>query len=511
MSEPAASREVPAAWSAAAGLAAFAFCLAFTPAFPGDGDAAEFTLALALRGVPHPTGYPLYVLLGHAWVTLLHALGAGWAHAANAWSAAGAGAAAGLLHALAARLVPGSVPLPRAGRALLAGVPVALLLFDPAFLREATVAEVGSWQVAAVTGLALAAFGALRALAAPPAGLAERELRRRLFVLGLAAGASLAHHATSVFFVVPIVAAVVFARVRARRTGFATTLAAWAGLALPLLAHLHTAWRAWRPAAFQWPLLEPSWPSVLAHATGRVFSVYLGGFAPRPEEARLLVTAVAPLAVPGLLLAGVVLARERLSPRGLLFAGLLAGALAQLGFVFRYGVPDSGPYFLPVLAVAALAIGAAAAPLAPRLARPPAIAAVALVLAVHGAVGVAWIESHHGAVGRVAATIRERWRALPFERGIVLWNSDHYAQLVVLGLLENEKPGVIVDNPATLTWPAARAAFGRRLGFDPLAGLDLRDDSDLVLVPPNVARQTELPVVDFAAWSPGRPGGPSRP
>lgn len=502
MSEPATAAEPPSAWSAAAGLAAFAFCLSLTPAFPGDGDAGEFTLALALRGVPHPTGYPLYVLFGHAWATLLHGLGAGWAFAANAWSAAGAGVAIGLLHALGARLVPARAPLGRMGRALLAGVPASLLLFDPAFLREATIAEVGSWQVAAMAGLALASFGALRAAAAPPDAGPVRGLGRRLGVLGLAAGAALAHHATSLFFVLPLGAAVAFALARSRRSGLAAVPAALAALALPLLAHLHTAWRAWHPAAFQWPLLEPSAASVLAHATGSLYAVYLGGFAPRAGESALLASAVAPLAVPGLLAALAVLARERLSPRGLLFAGLLAGSLAQLAFVFRYGVPDSLPYFLPVLAVAALGIGAVAAPLAPRLARPSVVAAVALALTVQAAVGVAWTRSHHRGIGLVAATIRERWRALPFERGIVLWNSDHYAQLVILGLLEGEKPEIVVDNPATLTWTPARAAFERRTGIDPLAGLELRDDSELVRVPPNVARQTRLPVVDFSAGSP---------
>jgi hypothetical protein len=503
MNEPAARRECPVAWSAAVGLAAFAFCLALTPAFPGDGDAGEFTLALALRGVPHPTGYPLYVLAGHAWVTLLHGLGLGWAHAANTWSAAGAGVAAGLLHALAARLAPGRAEVPRAGLALAAALPVALLLFDPAFLREATVAEVTTWQLAAVVALALAAFGALRELADPAVGRAGA-LRPRLFGMGLAVGAALAHHATSVFFALPLVGAIIFARVRARRLRFSDTLAAWAGAALPLLAHLHTAWRAWHPAAFQWPLLEPSAASVLAHASGRVFAVYLGAFAPRPQEAALLRTAIAPLAIPGLALAGLALARERLSPRGLVFGALLAGALLQLGFVFRYGVPDGVPYFLPVLVVALLGIGAAAAAVARHLARPPVLAAVALALVVYAAFGVAWVGSHHHATGLVAATIRERWRALPFERGFVLWNDDQYTQLVILGLLEHEKPGVVVDNPAMLTWAPQRRAFERRAGFDPLAGLALRDDSDLVLVPPNVARQTPLPVVDFAAWAPGR-------
>lgn len=509
MSDPETAADVPASWSAGVGFAALALCLALAPAFPGDGDAGEFTLALALRGVPHPTGYPLYVLLGHGWVAALHALGAGWAWAANAWSAAGAGVAVGLLHALAARLLPDVPGLQARGRAAVAGVAAALLSLDAAFLREATVAEVSSWQLAALLALALAALAVLRG-AAPADGSG---LARRAFVFGLAAGAALAHHATSVFFVVPLAAAAAFACTRARRLRPALALAALGGALLPLLSHAHTVFRAWHPAAFQWPLLEPSAASVLEHVSGRVFAVYLGGFAPRPGEAALLAAAIAPLAVPGLALAGLAVARERLAGRGLLLGALLAGALLQSGFVFAYGVPDGVPYLLPVLAVGLLGLAAAGAPLAPRLANAGALVALALALAVHGAFGLAWLDAHHRSIGLVARTIHERWRALPFERGIVLWNSDHYTHLVIHALLEGEKRGVVVDNPATLTWPAARSAFLARTGIDPLAGLALRDDSELVLVAPNVARRSSLPVVDFALWRPGGAPtpGPRRP
>lgn len=500
---PEAAPRVPAAWSAAVGAAAFALAAAFAPAFPGDGDAGEFTLALALRGVPHPTGYPLYTLCGHAWAALLHALGLSWAHAANLWSAAGAGVAVGAVHALATRLAPAAAPLDARGRALLALAPAALLLGDGAFLREASVAEVGSWHLAILALAALAAGRVLEALAAPePAP--EPALRGRLFALGLALGAGFAHHATVVWFAVPLVAVVIVARVRARRLAFATTLAAWGGFVLPLLAHAHTAWRAWHPAAFQWPLLEPSWASVLEHVSGRVFAVYLGRFAPSPEESAVLRTAILPLALPGAAAAAWVLARERTSPRGLLLGALVAGALLQLAFVLRYGVPDAVPYFLPLLLPAVLALGAAAAPLARAFARPAALAAVGLALALWTAFGAQAVAAHHRHLALVADTIRARWEALPFERGIVLWNSDHYSHLVILGLLEGRKPQVIVDDPANLTWPAARRAFARRTGADPLAGLALRDDSQLGEIAPNVARRQALPVVDFARWRPDR-------
>src|SRR6516162_1282939 len=93
-------------WSVLVGALFGALDLALAPPVSGPKDAAEFTLVLAFGGVAHPTGYPLYVLLGHPFVQALHAAGASWAYAANAWSAVGGGVAAGLLHALAARLVP---------------------------------------------------------------------------------------------------------------------------------------------------------------------------------------------------------------------------------------------------------------------------------------------------------------------------------------------------------------------------------------------------------------------
>src|SRR5512140_3207302 len=72
---------------AAVAAAAFAIYAFITPRVSGMGDGSEFTLVLATNGVAHPTGYPLYTRLGHLFATLLHALGAAWPDAANAWTA----------------------------------------------------------------------------------------------------------------------------------------------------------------------------------------------------------------------------------------------------------------------------------------------------------------------------------------------------------------------------------------------------------------------------------------
>ncbi|MBK6900077.1 MAG: DUF2723 domain-containing protein [bacterium] len=149
-----------------AGIGALALYLLLAPPAVGDKDAAEFTLVLATRGVAHPTGYPLYTLLGHPFVALLHACGVGWAYAANAWSALGGAVAVALLHRLARRLVADA-----RGGAVLAWLPVLLFGPNPIWTFETTLAETGSWHVAWSCGAAL--------LAPAPARQAGRARRRR--------------------------------------------------------------------------------------------------------------------------------------------------------------------------------------------------------------------------------------------------------------------------------------------------------------------------------------------
>ena len=96
---------------------------------PAGKDGSEFVLVLATLGLAHPTGYALYTLAGHLFVTLLHGAGASWAWAANAFSALGGAVALGCLHALATRWLA-----PRFGaRAAqwLALLPVGAFALDP--------------------------------------------------------------------------------------------------------------------------------------------------------------------------------------------------------------------------------------------------------------------------------------------------------------------------------------------------------------------------------------------
>src|SRR6185436_5109611 len=58
----------------------------------------ELVTAAAMLGIPHPTGYPLYVLLGHLWTVLLPIGEPAWRM--SLFSAACGGAAAGVFYAV---------------------------------------------------------------------------------------------------------------------------------------------------------------------------------------------------------------------------------------------------------------------------------------------------------------------------------------------------------------------------------------------------------------------------
>ena len=112
------------------------------------GDSGELVAAVYVLGIPHPTGYPLYVLLGKLW-TLLVPVGA-IAYRMSLFSAACAALACAVLYRAARQL---ELPPPAA---LLSAL---LLAFAPSFWGEANVQ-----RVYALNGLfvALATYTALR-------------------------------------------------------------------------------------------------------------------------------------------------------------------------------------------------------------------------------------------------------------------------------------------------------------------------------------------------------------
>jgi hypothetical protein len=134
-------------WSALIGALAGGVYLVMCPHVSGDGDSSELTLVLALNGVAHPTGYPLYTVAGHYFALALHQIGVSWQFAANAWSALGGAIAIALMHAVSVRLVPPQSALAKFAP-LLALCPIAIFMFNPWWTGVTTVAEVYSWHQA---------------------------------------------------------------------------------------------------------------------------------------------------------------------------------------------------------------------------------------------------------------------------------------------------------------------------------------------------------------------------
>jgi hypothetical protein len=465
------ARPVPAWTSFAAGAAFLAVYLAWAPQVSGDGDSSEFTVVLATLGLAHPTGYAIYTVLGHGFVRALHACGANWAWAANAWSAVGGGVALGLWHAFGARL------LRREGvggtsASVVALLPAVAFGLNPVWTAETTLAEVNSWHLAWVAGTCLFALATLDALPvrrADPAWLA-----RRAAAWGLLLGLGVAHHATSALVAIPLTIALL-AAARPLRASWMAPVAV--GALVPIVAWSYVFYRSVHPAAVQWGSLGPGLRETWNHVTAAGYRHYLGGFRPSPEQRAILASYVYPWLAPGLLAAALWPFAASRQPRGTRLA-LAAAALLQIAYVLCYGVADPATYFLPSLALGAFLLPAAAVALGParRFARPL-LASAGLGLGI-----AAWLWSgtaleQRTTYARLDDFLHTMWLAVPIQRGFVLWDDDMSYRLMQYQQLEHEKPALVVVRPLLLMDAGAREVFARRHGFDPLGGASPpRDD-----------------------------------
>lgn len=485
-----------ASWGA--GALAFAVYLALTSHASGDKDGSEFTLVLATLGTAHPTGYPLYTLAGHGFVLLLHALGASWPYAANAFSAVGGAVAIGLMHALAATLARfvGVGSRPAAAVALL---PVLAFALNPAWTMECTIAEVNSWQVAWVIGLVLFTLTTASALGSRDTPANER---RSAALMGLLVGIGLAHHLTSVWFSVPMVVALGAALAARKRLVRGNIVAGAIGVTFGLSSLGYLAWRAAHPAAVHWPMLTPD--TLWDHILGAQYRGYLGHFAPSELQRQLLGAHVYPWLVPALIAVVTFAFLGRSNVPRPWRVGVAAAAVMQTVYVFRYGVPDPSPYFLPVLGVGLATLPGLMADRLPALRRigvPIGLAVGAMLLVPC----TGWMRRAHErsrAFERFDERVHAQWLSVPFEEGFVIWGDDLVHRLTEYQLLRGEKSRVIALNPAQLTYPGPQAAFVARHGFDPLADLPplpelVNDDAIRALydaITERINRASALPV-----------------
>jgi tetratricopeptide (TPR) repeat protein len=307
-------------------------------------DSVELTLAGATLGIPHPTGYPLYLL----WARL--AFLAGGIAGVNFLAALCAAAAVAITYLLARALGFG-----RAGGIVAA----AALAMHPELIRQATVAEVYTFHLTLVVLLLWLAVAIGRSPSPRSAGDG--------FAYGL--GLGLAHHLT-ILFALPAAIAFGWPAFRSRgggpggRGGGADRrllLRRLCLLGLPLTLYAVLLVRSRFDPALD--LGDPSTPArLLAHASGRQFSYRMVSDEPGYLAGELSAwgrRTAAEWPIPLLLLAAIGVAAlglnrdRRRFAIGLLLLGGVTGLHAA-----AYRIPDKDPYFLPATLALALLAGA---------------------------------------------------------------------------------------------------------------------------------------------------------
>jgi hypothetical protein len=216
------------------------------------GDSPELIAAAAQAGVPHPTGYPLYMMLGHAFIRLFP-LGS-VAYRMNLLSAIFAALAVALIYLIMLRLT----------RSRAASFAATLTFaFTQIFWAQAVIAEVYAlhllWSAAVLLGvLAWDATGS----------------RRWLLAAAVLYGFSFSHHLMSALLAPALL---LFAFTSRHRGQFFRELRWTVPLfLLPLAVYVYLPLAARRDPMMNWG--DPgTWENFLAHVTGRQYHLAMFG------------------------------------------------------------------------------------------------------------------------------------------------------------------------------------------------------------------------------------------
>lgn len=365
-------------WDLAVAILAgiLAFAVYFRSLAPGLlwSDSAEFQFAAWLGGFAHPTGYPLYLMLGWLWS---HVIPLGDpAFRMNLFSALWGSVAVALLCLLIMRALRFAVAKDLLGLSDLPGLrtwPARLIsfgaalvfLFTPTFWSQAVITEVYTLHAAFVAGLLLAllawAEGTLT-------GDATRA-RHRSYLVALLLGLSLTHHrstillipAAALFIGIVFVAAgrrpqLTWKRALLLLLCFLTPLALY--LYIPLRAPHVSYYAAPLGPGTSLPLYDSTLAGFIAHVSGSVFSASLS--APRAglDAGQLAGRFVDELSLNGVILGAlglvtlVLLAVRGRNARGwavLALTGVFF--LTQVAFNLFYAIGDIYVFYIPAYLV----------------------------------------------------------------------------------------------------------------------------------------------------------------
>ena len=315
-------------------------------------DSLEFQVVAPTLGIAHPTGYPLYTLLGWLWTRLLPF--GGWAGRMNLLSAAAAAGAVGIVAALGSRLVTTRDGRPNTWAGVAAAVALGL---GPVWWSQATVAEVYTLHGLLTVAILTTTAGMDRTSAH---GAFTPAFDRRMACLALLFGLGLAHHRMTALLALPVAVYLLW-----RVPGIWRPRAAWwlwaACLAAPLLLYLYIPLRAAAGVRDLNGAYVATWAGFWDHVLARSYGAFFGdntlAVSRTPRDWLDLLTQQVGwlgLALGGVGLVWLVDRRARPVAAWVMVALALA---VQTVFVLVYRVPDAEVFWLPALPALALFIG----------------------------------------------------------------------------------------------------------------------------------------------------------
>jgi len=423
------------------------------------GDPGEFQFAAWRLGLTHPTGYPLYMLLGGLWQRGLALLGVNPAAALNALSAVFAVLAVLALYALMRR-----APLANLTQSRAVAVFTALLLAaNHTFWSQALIAEVYTLHALLLLGLLLTLDNLTRGDSSGSA------VTRPLTGVALIAGLSLTHHAMTLLAAPAVLLYLWATRYPWRTITARGWLALVAAFTLPLLLYAYIPLRS-GPQASPWlhqrlgegtlSLYHNDWSSFLNFITGRSISV---GFYSVEQawanipQAALLWHAHFGWAGLTLMALGLYFVARHNRPLLLLTVAL---AVTQQVFNLFYAIGDILVYYIPLYVTGALWAGYGAAALvdgawlAARLRRPQiaasfsALIAILLFLLPLSALSSGSSRLDLSADRTARATWEEILAAAPADNAILISNDrDEIVPLFYFQYVEGRAPGLTGLHP----------------------------------------------------------------
>jgi len=265
------------------GLTGIGFALYIATVAPSVlmADAGEFQFVPYIAGITHPTGYPLYTILGWLWTHCIPCRDV--AYRMNIFSALWGAVTVGLIYQVANwSLKLGAPAIPSRWRRMISALAASLVMTSATFWSQAVIAEVytmNSAFVASILYISLRLWNTSVAMGNCTSSDQQcvQTTARRLVALSLACGLSLTHHRT-MLLLLPWVG--LFAWSLIRRTNY---LQRWrwrhilVGLLVPQLLYLYIPWRAPHVPYLELPLDSARTLVLYEKSLRGVLDLVLGG------------------------------------------------------------------------------------------------------------------------------------------------------------------------------------------------------------------------------------------